>query len=874
MKRFISVFLCVCLVMTTLVSGMVTVFAEGNKIDSTDITWSFNTETKELMFEGEGAIPDFDNYTEADVIPWGNTEFTSIVFSEGITGIGNYAFYSCESLKTVVIPDTVTSLGKGVFNRCTALESVTLPSEVTEVGENMFTLCLALKSVTFGAKTESIGTKAFYRCSALESITIPATVKSIGTSAFEMCSELTEVVLAEGLVSIGDRAFFCCEKLTTINLPSTLETLGGSAFNECYALTEIVIPEKITTIPAEAFYNCKALAGVTLPTSLVSIGDKAFYLCTSLLDVAVPVSVNTIGTMALGYGSKSQPVEGFKITGFYNTNARLYAEKNGFEFVSLGYIVSGQCGETATWEYDADEKTLYIKGSGAMEDYSKENIAIYNLIDFEKVVISEEITRIGAFAFYGAPAVEFELSLNITEIGEKAIGYYAEEDNNDALREETIITALERTAAHTYAKENNIAFNSLGKNLADEGTCGENVTWTYDEVTKTLTISGTGAMYDYTADTAPDYVYHDVTSVVIGEEVTKIGAFAFYGAPALKFNLSLNITEIGEKAIGYYVGENGAEALREGTVIAAYENTAAHTYATANNITFESQGIFLVTEGKVGENATWSYDEDTKVLTISGTGAIDNYAADALPEYADYEISAVVVTDGITAIGDYALATAEDYTEITIGKDVMSIGENAFGFTKTFVPDENGNPTEEVAFVPNNELIVNGYIVTPADEYSREFEFIFVALDGDTYIEFSFNLPSVTDHINKFIYIYPAKDNSAEIMVNVNDETVTVSKPEKFKTNSILTFTKGDKTEEYTVVVPGDATCDGVVNSTDALRVLLHTVDSKVIDDATVMQAGDIDNNGEVNSTDALAILQVSVDKKKITDFYNPGKIG
>ena len=29
----------------------------------------------------------------------------------------------------------------------------------------------------------------------------------------------------------------------------------------------------------------------------------------------------------------------------------------------------------------------------------------------------------------------------------------------------------------------------------DSGTCGENITWTYEEATQTLTISGSGDMY-------------------------------------------------------------------------------------------------------------------------------------------------------------------------------------------------------------------------------------------------------------------------------------------------------------------------------------------------------------------------------------------
>lgn len=742
MKRFISAFLALCLSLTALTAGFVTVYAEGNTIPDTDITWNFNAGTGELRFEGEGAIPDYEKagLLAQPSYPWNNVDYKTIVFGEGITGIGNYAFQSSGTLKNVVIPDTVTVLGKGVFYKCENLETVTLPSEVTTVSEEMFSLCEDLDTVVFGAKTETISTKAFYKCATIESVTLPATLKTIGTSAFELCTSLEALEVPEAVTEIGNRAFYGCEALESITFPAALETIGVSAFNECSNLDNVVIPGKVTSISAEAFYNCTSLESLTLPEGLVEIKDKAFYLCTSLVNITIPASVTKFGTKAIGFGRSGKPVNNFTIKGYDNSYAYLYAQENDFGFDSLGYLLSGKCGEAAEWEYNEEEKTLYIKGTGAMDDYTADALALYNFIDYEKVAISDEITKIGAYAFYGAAAMEFELSSNLTEIGEKAIGYYA--DKNEA-------------------------------------------------------------------------------------------------------------------------------KLREGVSIKAYADTVAHTYATDNSITFNK--IFL-TEGSLGENITWTYDVDTKMLVVTGEGEINDFTADKLAEYADYEISAIVISDDITAIGDYAFATTKAYPDIMIGKDVMSIGENAFGLTKTVLRDEDGNPTDEIAFIANEELVVKGYLVTPADEYAKEYNFVFEALDADQYPEFTLNLPSVTDHINKLIYIYATGVNMDAFNINVTDESITVTAPESIKTGEKITFTRGEVTEEYTIILPGDVTCDGVTNSTDALRILQHTVELKPIEDQVISAAGKVDANDKIDSTDALFILQLAVERTEITDLYKPGQ--
>ena len=62
-----------------------------------------------------------------------------------------------------------------------------------------------------------------------------------------------------------------------------------------------------------------------------------------------------------------------------------------------------------------------------------------------------------------------------------------------------------------------------------EGTSGQ-VSWDYDDVTRTLKISGSGNMEHYSLDNLPEWYYYknEIKNIEIGEDVTKIGAYSFY----------------------------------------------------------------------------------------------------------------------------------------------------------------------------------------------------------------------------------------------------------------------------------------------------------------------------------------------------------
>jgi hypothetical protein len=147
----------------------------------------------------------------------------------GVTNIGNYGFYSCNSLTSVTIADTVTSIGNYAFYYCTGLGSVTMPSSVTNIGSQAFYGCGSLISLAIPDKVTSIGDGAFSFCTSLTTVVIGNGVTNIGTW-FDECSRLTTVTIGNGVESIDDWAFFSFTSLNNVEFKGNAPSLGLSVF--------------------------------------------------------------------------------------------------------------------------------------------------------------------------------------------------------------------------------------------------------------------------------------------------------------------------------------------------------------------------------------------------------------------------------------------------------------------------------------------------------------------------------------------------------------------------------------------------------------------------------------------------------------------
>ncbi|MBQ4630196.1 MAG: leucine-rich repeat protein, partial [Clostridia bacterium] len=81
------------------------------------LLWSLDSDGT-LVIEGKGPMADYRSGNQ----PWSANmnSIKTLVIEEGVTSIGNYAFYNCSSISgDLVIPDSVTSIGNYAFYRCT-----------------------------------------------------------------------------------------------------------------------------------------------------------------------------------------------------------------------------------------------------------------------------------------------------------------------------------------------------------------------------------------------------------------------------------------------------------------------------------------------------------------------------------------------------------------------------------------------------------------------------------------------------------------------------------------------------------------------------------------------------------------------------------
>lgn len=238
-------------------------------------------------------------------------------------------------------------------------------------------------------------------------------------------------------------------------------------------------------------------------------------------------------------------------------------------------------------------------------------------------------------------------------------------------------------------------------NIVKEGTCGNNITnltWTLDSV-GTLAISGTGKMKDYSMfANAPWNDYKkNINTIIIGEEVTNIGNYAFYKCTSLtSVTIGNDVTSIGSNAFSgcdslktvYYNGtlrdwesinisSIGNASLLNATIEYIYKD-CEHNYQNGVCTLCGGAADNIVAHGTCGNNLTWTLD-DAGTLTIFGTGAIPNYSSGDAPWYSNRSsVKKIVIGNGVTRIGNFAFHSCTSLSSVTIPDSVTSIGDYAF----------------------------------------------------------------------------------------------------------------------------------------------------------------------------------------------------
>ncbi len=445
--------------------------AEG---DGTNVMWTLDSRGI-LRISGEGKIADYTLAASGDAngsgaplsrystAPWcGSAENAGrikyVVIGDGVTNLGEFAFYGCTALKTVEFPENIMHLGYRTFADCTALTEVTLPTGISELGDALFGGCTALREITIPENVRFVGKDAFLRCTALKYVFYTGSEALWNAIGGEAGSEpLYEARIFYNTIDHGhcgsERDGDGTNLVWALDGEGTLEISGEGPMDNYFIgftsnippwnkyrteIVNVIVNEGVTTVGNFAFMPIldysSVLKSVSLPETLVSIGDVAFNRCTELADISIPSGVTSIGTGAFGGctslrnvfypGNEAQ----WNAIAIDSGNDDLLNANLHFNVIDWGYCGAEGDGTDMIWVFD-ETNLLTFTGEGAIMDtepfvfsalgHTFTGLAITPWTQYLSgpeasvtILLEEGITRIGKNAFMIRSSVKELIVLN------------------------------------------------------------------------------------------------------------------------------------------------------------------------------------------------------------------------------------------------------------------------------------------------------------------------------------------------------------------------------------------------------------------------------------------------------------------------------
>lgn len=171
--------------------------------------------------------------TEPDTKPTGEVTIDATVVNPNdsktytVIGVGTNAFYEAQSLTKVTFPTaaTFTYIGKAVsydhaFRSSGLTGKLIIPDNVTQIGGTAF-YQTNITEIQWGTGVTKIGPSAFYNCRYLTHVELPDAVTSIGSTSFASCYNMTYFQMGTGMANVVSDALSYNDKLDTIVVKAT-----------------------------------------------------------------------------------------------------------------------------------------------------------------------------------------------------------------------------------------------------------------------------------------------------------------------------------------------------------------------------------------------------------------------------------------------------------------------------------------------------------------------------------------------------------------------------------------------------------------------------------------------------------------------------
>ena len=342
-----------------------------------------------------------------------------------------------------------------------------------------------------GLTVVGIGKGAFMNKTGIRTVEMPNTVTAIDEGAFSGCTSLENILFSKNLVVMGSEVLCGCSSLETISIPSGVTQIARWLLKDCAKLESISLHNKITSVAEEAFLNCTSLEKVYIGAGLKELGTNAFGNCSSLKYI-------TIHALNLTYMSLDNNI--------YTKNGKtlvLYAIGNTNTEFTIPPLVT-KIGAYAFFG------APYLENIEIPEGVTKIGDQAFRSSMLKKIILPGSMVSIGKYSFADCPNLKLVYIFeNLTTIG---IGAFQNDISLESFSVDSKNTAFSSTGRNLYSKD--------GKTLIQYAIGKKNDSFVIPDSVETVEEM---AFYGCT----------NLVSVTVGRGVTKIGSDAFYGCSSL-----------------------------------------------------------------------------------------------------------------------------------------------------------------------------------------------------------------------------------------------------------------------------------------------------------------------------------------------------
>ena len=464
----------------------------------------------------------------------------------------------------------------------------------------------------------------------------------VGNSAFSGCADLISVKLPKSVVSIGSSAFYSCANLESVTIPNGVTSIGNHAFWGCGSLQSVDIPDGLTSINSAVFADCTSLKSVVLPDSVTSIAYAAFDGCTGLTSVTLGNSLETIGAQAFN-GCTA-------LTSITIPESVTLIEKIAFGHYTGELIINSKIVEVDNY-YNYPEWL--------------------SLSEISKVTIGDNITHIGARTFdYRKTLKNVTLSSSVTSIGERAFS------NCSSLESINIPSSV--TTIGDYAFNGSTGELLIDSKIIESDNNASQPMWASgNKMTKVIIGNNITRIGDYA------FLYFEMTSVTIPDSVISIGHSAFRECKGLtSITIPNSVTTIGEFAFQYCESMTSVTMGSGVTSIDqyAFSNCTGLTRVNISDLSAWCKIDFANSAACPIGGGDYLYLDGLLLEDITIPSDITEIKPFVFGFYS--RLKSITIPDSVTSIGKYAFYNCSGLTSVTIPDKVTSIGECAFCYCR------------------------------------------------------------------------------------------------------------------------------------------------------------------------------------------------